>query len=145
MGKHQRITEQLQDYWNGLRTGNGLPREAQIDPDALEDIWPFCFLVKVESRDGKPLFRYSYLGASLIDAFGEDVTNEEVSALMDASNPPLVRQLANVAKDADPHMEDNEFTNRRGIIIKYRSVLLPVAGEDGTVQYILGGMKWRAY
>jgi hypothetical protein len=139
-----RINERLLAYWQSLRTSASLPTEAQIDPEQLKDIWDHCFLLHAE-----PEHRYTYtmLGHALVEAYGDDWTGKSVcEALLYPHPEPLFAAFKEVVATAEPHNEENSFTNAAGLLIKYRSCLVPLARhEGGPVAYILGGMKWKAY
>jgi hypothetical protein len=140
-----RINVILREYWEKLRGTRPFPPESDIDQDALADIWDSCFLIKVVRSGPTPSgFRYEYLGAKLVDAFGGDVTNQEISArLIDSASPPLVRRFEKVATEGVPDLDEAEFVNKRGMAIKYRSCILPLGKEPGKVDFIIGGMKWK--
>lgn len=143
----KRINEKLREYWGELSRGRAMPHEDEFNPDVISDIWADCFLVSLWQKKQEQGYRYNYLGKSLIDAFGSDMTDKEVSArLIDPSAPPLVRRFDEVAASGKPLEAEDEFTNKDGVTIKYRTCLLPL-GKEGVqgVAYILGGMKWKPY
>ncbi len=142
-----RINDKLRAYWDSLCAGRPFPEERDVDSDVISDIWDHCFLVKnVAAQTEREGFRYDYLGKELIEAFGGDVTNQEISAkLIDAESPPLVKSFMQVVSTGKPTMEDAEFTNSQGLLIKYRSCLLPLGSAKEGVVYILGGMKWKNF
>lgn len=146
-GHSKRINERLMEYWQQKRGGRPYPDESELDPDELSDIWDSCFLVHLEGYDGKmPIFKYTYLGESIIEAYGDDLTNREVcERLVYPANNSLVLKFGEVAKTAAPTIEDSEFTNKNGVLIKFRAALLPLSKHTPQVSYIIGGMKWKAF
>lgn len=140
---HHRINERLNTYWDKLRGRHAMPRESDISIEDLQPIWDNCFLVSV--KDGA--FSYSYLGAKLIDAYGDDLTGKEIAETLVYPHPPsLVKTFAAVAKSGSPKIDESEFVNSRGATVKYRSCVLPLAGSDGSsVAFLLGGMNWKAF
>lgn len=144
--QHNRLNENLREYWESVRQGRSFPEERDIDPDAIKDIWDSCFLVKKVPDSAYPAFRYDFLGKQLIDAFGDDVTNQEISSkLVDPTSPPLVKGFVHVVENAEPTEEDSEFINSQGLLVKYRSCMLPLGNAKDGVMYILGGMKWKSF
>jgi hypothetical protein len=140
----QRINQRLEDYWERQRKGKAFPSEGDINPDDLGDVWEHCYLINVIG-EGKS-FKYSYMGRALIDAYGDDVTNEEVGPhLLRPTRPHLFRQFSQVVKTCAPVMDEGEFVNRQHHHIRYRCCMLPLGRAPHTVSYILGGMKWKAY
>lgn len=145
-GKGKRINERLYEYWLSISRGKAFPSENDIDPDEIKDIWDSCFLVKTHSNSGDGLFKYTYLGLALIEAYGDDITNHEISTKLIAPNSPdIAHKFNEVMKTGKPVVDESEFTNRNRFIIKYRSCMLPLGPRAGQVDYILGGMKWKAF
>ena len=144
---HKRINEQLLDYWTQKKGDRAFPSEEEIDPSEISDIWDACFLVKALENEHGDEYKYTYLGQSLVEAYGDDLTDKEVcEKLIYPTNMSLVHKFNEVVSSAQPTSEDGEFTNTKGMLIKFRSVMMPLGkqGEDG-VQYVLGGMKWKAF
>jgi hypothetical protein len=145
MSVHNRLNEILSAYWKNLSGERPYPRENDVDPDALGDIWQSCFLIQVLPEGREPRYRYASMGSELIEAFGGDYSQQEISeALMGEHNPPFLKKLSEVARSGAPVSEENEFTNRHQMQIRYRTCLLPL-GNPPDVEYILGSMRWKAY
>ena len=143
----KRINEILLGYWQSKCAGRPFPLESDINPDDLDAIWDSCFLVKVEAGASAPEYRYVYLGQSLVEAYGDDLTNREVcERLVYPSNMSLVHKFGEIVEAQKPAIEDNEFTNTKGLVVKFRSCMCPLSKrEGGGVDYIVGGMKWKAF
>ncbi len=140
---HHRINEQLEQYWHTLCAGRPMPLESEINIDDLAAIWGHCFLVNVSNKR----LAYSYLGAQLIDAYGDDVTGKEITETLVYPHPAsLMKTFQTVIQTVKPQQDDSEFTNSRGVLVKYRTCVLPlgIAGSKD-VNFLLGGMKWKAY
>ena len=137
----QRITDALQKHWEEVKGDRKFPEESDISPDAIEDIWSNCFLAK--SEGGK--FVYSYLGKSIVEAYGDNLEGEEiVEHELYPESPEVNSKFEEVAKTGEPIKFEGAFINRNNMDIKFRKVLLPL-GKDGKVEYIIGGMRWRAF
>ncbi len=141
--RKSRINERLKDYWLGLGKGGKLPLESDVHVEDLKDIWDYCFLITI--HHGK--FSYSYLGESLIEAYGDDVTGKEITETLLYPHPQsLLKAFREVAASGQPGEDDSEFVNSRGATVKYRSCVLPLAATSGgKTAFLLGGMKWKAY
>ena len=143
---HHRIYEVLQDYWDKVRKQRIYPTENDINPEEIKDIWDSCFLVSFSEDDVKNGYKYTYLGKDLIEAFGDDLTNKDISErLMLTTRPPLVESFEEVIRTGKPLRENSEFTNSLNMVIKYRSCLLPLGNDPEKVDYILGAMKWKSF
>lgn len=146
----KRINERLLSYWEKKRGSKLFPLESDIDPGELKSLWDSCFLVQVveEATDeAGSEFKYIYLGQALVDAYGDDLGNKEVcEKLVYPSNMSLIHRFQEIIRDKKPVTEDSEFKNINGMLIKFRSCLLPLGKDDQShVAYIIGGMKWKAF
>lgn len=142
----KRISERLFHYWDDLRRDRAYPTEGDIDYREISDIWDSCFLVRVSEDVRARGYKYSYLGTSIIEAFGDDLTGQEVYAkLVDTANDDIVHRFEEMVERAEPLIDESEFINRRKMLVKYRYCMLPLGREKGKVDYIIGGMKWKAY
>jgi hypothetical protein len=143
---HHRSHEQLMQYWNTLRGGHDFPQESDVDPDAIAEIWPSCFLISIDDVTRKVGYRYSYLGDQLIEAYGDDVTNPDVALTsISTSSIPIVQKLDEVLKTKKPVFDESDFINLKGLHVKYRTCMLPLGFDDGQISHIMGCMRWRLY
>jgi hypothetical protein len=140
----QRITETLAEYWQAKRNNGRLPDEKDIDPSDLENIWDACFLVRYEEDDK---FRYLFMGDDIIEALGDDLTGKEVChKLVGELHDPLVEKFLPVLDADEPVYDESIFMNKKQMEIRYRMCMVPLLGEQASrANYILGGMKWKAY
>lgn len=138
-----RINERLEDYWQELKGDRAMPLESEVSVEALKEIWDYCFLVN--AYDGR--FAYSYMGEQLIEAYGDDMTGREIATTLLEPHPESLFATFQYVKDqGKPKIDESEFTNSRGVLIKYRSCVLPLGARGHTsTAYLLGGMKWKAY
>lgn len=144
---HRRVNERLEEYWLSLCAGRPFPRESDINPDAIAEIWDSCFMVQLSGTPAAPQFHHAYLGTDLIAAYGDDRDAKEIcETLAFPNNHELTEQFAKVVRQRTPLQIDSEFTNSKGMLIKYRSCLLPLSKDDSSdVAYVLGGMRWKAF
>jgi hypothetical protein len=145
-GSQQRINERLKTYWGELRGNRPYPCEKEIDFNAIEPIWKSCFLVKRDETK-QARFSYIYLGSDLIAAYGDDLSTREIcERLVFPSSMPLMHKFDEVVNTQAPVEQEDEFTNTKGLHVKYRSLMLPLGNDEGTdVEFIIGGMRWKAY
>ena len=146
MNLHHRSHEILKAYWDKLRGDLPFPRESQIEPDVLDDIWESCFLISNDDVTRRIGYRYSYLGSDLIGAFGDDVTDHDVALkLLSTARVPNARKFDEVIEKKHAVIDESTFANLNGIYIRYRACLLPLGTPGGELTHILGCMRWRAY
>ncbi len=56
-GMERRLVLRLLGYWRDLRGDEGYPTFADVDPAAIADIWPHCFVLETVGTEGDPVFR----------------------------------------------------------------------------------------
>jgi hypothetical protein len=141
--KVPQLTEVLQEYWEDKKGNANFPAAADIDGTEIESIWQNCYLVEV--IDGGAKFMYEYLGDSIVEACGNDLEGTFiVDDLIYPETPEATAKLREVVKDHQPLVYDGAFINHQNQDIKFRKILLPL-GAGNTVNYILGGMIWKAF
>ena len=74
IGHERRISERLLSLWEELRGDHPIPLEKDLDIQRLSDYWDSCFIVEITHRADERDYKYSYLGESIIDAYGDDLT-----------------------------------------------------------------------
>jgi hypothetical protein len=133
-------------YWNKLRGDRPFPTEAEIDPDAIADIWESCFLISNDDVTKRIGYRYSFLGRDLLGAFGDDITNHDAALrLLSTARVPNARRFDEVLLGKHQVMDEASFTNLMGMQVRYRACLLPLGLPSGEVTHLIGCMRWRAY
>ncbi|MDX2073244.1 MAG: PAS domain-containing protein [Alphaproteobacteria bacterium] len=143
---HHRSHEIFQSYWNTLRGSRPFPRESEIDPDAIADIWESCFLISNDDVTRRIGYRYSFLGSELLGAFGDDITNHDAALrLLSTARVPNARKFDEVLVEKHPVVDEAAFVNLMGMNIRYRMALVPLGLENGEVTHLMGCMSWRAY
>lgn len=141
MAEEHRITETLLKYWESKKDGRDFPEESDINSEEIEEIWDSCFLVQV--LDGK--FTYSFLGKSIIEAYGDNLEGEEVvENEIYPESPETTAKFAEIVQTKEANKFEGAFINRNNMDIKFRKTLMPL-GRDGKVEYILGAMRWRSF
>ena len=135
----------LRDYWESLKQGRAFPSESDINPDAIAEIWPSCFLIAIDPVTQRLGYRYTYLGDALVEAYGYDLDNPDIAdQLLSTGNEPMVHKFDDVKNQRAPLIDESEFTNRRKQKVKYRSSLLPLGNND-TITHIIGCMRWKIF
>jgi hypothetical protein len=142
----KRVNQRLLHYWEEQRGARRFPAETDINPDELEDIWDDMFLLQVSpDPEREQDYHYSYMGQHLIDAFGENMTGEDVcEALLSTYRETIIRDLNKVVENSRPILQEGAFENVHHMRIKYRRILCPLGPTDETVDHIIGAMRWMA-
>jgi hypothetical protein len=144
--EEHRYHRRLRKYWDGLRGENPFPRENQINPDDLEDIWSSCFLISIDDVTRRVGYRYSYMGQELVAAYGDDLTFPDITQnLISTAKAPMAEKFDEVVREGKPMIDESQFVNSKNVSIRYRSCILPLGTAEGTVTHILGCMRWKIY
>lgn len=139
----RRITVRLVGYWEKLRGNRVMPAENDIDPEDLADLWDYCFLVQVRDFHKKD-YNYTYLGSAIMEAYRGGLSLDDKSCLVDINANKLSFDYAKVIQDRAPTIQEGQFVNAEGNIVKYRQCLLPL-GPGGEVDAIFGGMRFKVF
>lgn len=146
-GIERRITRRLSKYWKEIYNTKGrLPMESDLDADELDDIWDNCFLlnIKIDSEKNQIKGVYSYLGSSLLEAYGCNLTGEDFfNSMISSNNPDVAHKFTLSINVKEPVIAEGAFTNGDGAEIFYRQIFLPLCDESGNVTHVFGGMKWK--
>lgn len=139
----RRITLRLIAYWEKARKQKPMPSEADIDPDDLQDLWDYCFLIHVKDLS-KPDYNYTYLGSAIQKAYQGDLVGDQGSGIASPNAEKLAHSYQKVISTRTPLMEEGEFVNMHNDVVKFRQCLLPL-GEAGNVDAIFGGMRFKVF
>ncbi|MCE2926075.1 MAG: PAS domain-containing protein [Rickettsiales bacterium] len=139
----RRITVRLMAYWEKLRAGRDMPREQDVDPDAISDLWDYCFLLNVKDM-GKEGYQYTYLGPEIKKAYQGGLAEGDTNGLVSPNADRMADCYMEIIHSKAPVVDEGEFRNIRGDMVKYRQCLLPL-GEEGDVKAVFGGMRYKIY
>lgn len=140
----RRLTARLLTYWQDMTRNGLMPREEDIDPEALGDLWPKCFLIQTFDIKHRRDMNFTYLGQEIIDAYQDGMMNEGQNVLISPNASKLALSFRQVMESTAPVVAEGEFLALSGRVVRYRQCLLPL-GEGDDVQAIFGGMSFKAY
>ncbi len=139
----RRITVRLMAYWEKIRAGRPMPREQDVDPDIISDLWDYCFLLSVKDM-GKEGYQYTYLGSEIKKAYQGGLSETDTGGLISPNADRLADCYMEIIHTKAPVVDEGEFRNSVGDMVKYRQCLLPL-GEDGAVKAVFGGMRYKIF
>ncbi len=144
--EEHRYHTRLQGYWDKIRGDKAFPRENDVNPDELQDIWDSCFLISIDDVTRRAGYRYSYIGQDLVAAYGSDAGSPDINATLHSTdNAPMMRKFDEVVASKAPVVDEAEFMNQKQLNIRYRMCILPLGTHDGVVTHLLGCMRWKMY
>lgn len=144
----KRLTTRLIGYWERIRPAGGVPAFIQLNPSAIDDIWQNCLALQAQPGSGEMAhYLYVHCGEAVAQAIGKDVRGEVISVKMKFfPGVTILKRIDEVArgKVQSPVLDDGQFVNDKGKVIKYRACLLAF-GEKQVVTHVVIGVSWRAF
>lgn len=141
--QERRLTVRLLSYWEKLRRDRPMPGEQDLDPEHIKDLWGHCFLVHLKDVD-KPGYHYTYLGPEIRSAYTGGLPDEEVGELISPNAAKLTECYKEIRQSRKPLIDEGEFRNARGDLVRYRQCLLPL-GSGAEVDAVFGAMRYRVF
>lgn len=141
-GMERRLVLQLLSHWRRLCGEQALPSFADVDPAAMPDLWPNCFVLDVAGHRDDPVFRAA---GAVYAAFADiDLCNRRLSELprntLAEKSTSYVQEV--IAKEV-PISRGGEFVNAHGTTILFRSIMLPMSDDGKTLSGLLGAANCR--
>ena len=119
---------QLRAYWEGLRTGGGLPERSQLDPRGLGGILDRVFLAE---PIGRGLVQVRIAGSALTEVAGMDLRGLPLSCLFAAEARTALSDALRPVIDGKALAELDLAAQGQGAGAVARLLLLPLAdGPD---------------
>lgn len=141
-GKERRLVLRMLNHWRELGNDDSFPALGDLNPEAIADMWPFCFVIRVAAEDEGPAF--TYVGPDVIADCDGPLPSMSLAALPDAT---LIKHatafVEQTLRRRVPITKGGEFIDLRGLNIQFRSILLPLAEDGGTVDHLLGATNCR--
>ncbi len=138
----RRLVLRVLGYWRPLCGDRDFPSLADIDPAAIPDMWPHCFVLDVAGTPTAPRFRA--VGDALLATHHPSPVGRTVSEIpRDCLLGVAVAYFDEVLARQVPVSRGDEFVSAAGTRILYRSILLPMSDDGVTVNAILGAVNCR--
>lgn len=141
----QRLTQRLLSYWDLIKKTNKMPQIEHFNSAAVEDLWPQCMMLSVDTRKGA-VFKCEFMGDDLIKAYGRDIQSEILEA-NNAAFPGTVvyKRLQQMVQDTTPQEDSSFFLNKAGEMVKYRACFLPFGTDAKGLTNVVVGLSFRAF
>jgi hypothetical protein len=134
-------------YWDGLprHSGARFPHWRRVDPLEMREALGHVALIDVV--DGGADFIYRVYGTRIAERYGSDLTGRRTSETDGGSYAAafLVAVYRAVLARREP-MFSVHFPSPRSSTAKWTRVVLPLVGDDGTIERFLAGIiagPWR--
>lgn len=140
-GLERRLVFRLLSHWRGLVGEGDFPSFVDLDPAAMPDMWPFCFVLDATDYPDDPILRIAQAGVA---GDAGPVIGRHVSELPRAT---LIGQACSyvdsVLRKRVPISRGGDFVRRDGVRILYRSILLPMSDDGESICGLLGAANFR--
>ena len=132
-------------YWNLIRKDKKVPDFQQVNPHTIEDIWTQCFVVNVDTHHNVT-YKYEYMGPSITQAYGQDLTGQEVDYRI-KKFPGIImfKKLGEVTNENRPMEDNGYFVSEGGKLIKYRACFLPFGNDVKGLTHIVVGLSFKLF
>ena len=147
--QEQRLVYQLKNYWDSKRDGEAFPKLSDIRGEEIPDIWPSCFIL--DTKFSYPYFEYlgrnlakyscvyAYLGGE-----GSTMRTEFDKAELDRTVLDIaVVGYADVVKNREPRIAEDEIRLYDNQKILFRAILLPLSEDGETINFVLGAANGK--
>ncbi len=135
--RERRKTLQLLGYWERLRGARKFAALADLDLNEIDDIWPYCVLIKVTGE--RPQLEFEYVGEALREGY-ELLRKAAISGMSQSES--VIGKVVSLAYDVlakrAPSDDSGSFCNQWGDKIKYRSIVVPLSADPQRIDYLLG-------
>ncbi|MFQ6552225.1 PAS domain-containing protein [Aestuariibius insulae] len=134
------VLNQIEEYWSSLRTGSHLPQRSDIDPRELGGALESSFILE---RIAPGVGRFRVAGQKVWSIIGMEVRGMPLTSLFDTSSrSPISAYFEDVLRGPSKAvLPIKAVPLRRGRSVSMKMLLLPLQGENGTADRILGGLE----
>jgi hypothetical protein len=144
-GMERRTSVILLQHWNELRDDRPFPHEDELDTDHLHEVWEHCFLLQVRDVEHVEDYNFTYIGPKLVKAYADGVLDMDNGMMVSPQATMLADKFREVITSQDPLLEEGEYVNQAGELVRFRQAMLPLGTEEGKVLSILGGAWYKLF
>ena len=137
----RRLLIRLEHYWRSLRQSTRGPfiEDFRISRNPVP--WEDCFIAHVGGSRAELAF--DHIGTAIVALFKPDRTNRtDGEWLMDTIRHRF-GDMSQVLKTASPARGEGRFCRPDGMVVIYRSMLLPLVDANREPTYMIGAMTYR--
>lgn len=137
--RKKRIIDKLDQFF-GVEGDHGfeLITYNALNLSEIDDIIDDCFLVK--RIDGYNQFLF--FGENIVDHIGMG-NKSSIENLLFSDDHEITERFQEVLESRKPIMTESSFINHDDEEVRYRQKLYPLLNDDGELEYIFGGIRWK--
>jgi len=137
----RRLLLRLENYWRSLRQSACGPFFEDFWPARNPVPWTDCFIACVGGPGADPAF--DHIGGSITALFKPDGTNLPDREWLSETIPSRFGEMSNVLKTSRPARGEGRFCRPDGVVVLYRSILLPFVDAKREPAYMIGAVTYR--
>ncbi|HYJ53509.1 MAG TPA: hypothetical protein VEW04_10100 [Allosphingosinicella sp.] len=138
----RRMHVRAYNYWVSLLSGRAYPSIQDLDPANIEDFGPHSVLLDFSRDPEDP--EIAYLGGALRTECGLDAGIRNISEVPSRSLlSRLTDHYLQIIANSAPIGFEAEFVGQRGYHTLYRGILMPLATDGETIDFIYGVINWK--
>lgn len=141
-GYERRLTFRLLSYWNRIRGDQDFPRFADVQADALGEVWHYCFIIGMATGDAP---NFQHFGKELRALFHQDYAGQALGQALQHS--PLGQTIGfyeKVCQRRAPVSQASSFV-LEGCEARYRSLIVPLSTDQQEIDYLIGTANYRVF
>ena len=129
-------TEQLIDYWRGVKGVAPVAMRSSINPTEFAHLLPQVFML---GRRGAGQYHFRLAGGFITDLHGRDLRDEELLRLWSPEDRMQLQLALELARrKPDPLVVYAEAHTEMGAVLSLEIMMTPLAGPGGEVDRIMG-------
>ena len=141
-GRERRMVLRLLEFWRAAKGDASFPPAAKLDEGAMPELYPFCFLLDVRGNPADPTVVAA--GRTISSYSDAPLKGLAVSRFEPDTLPyQAVTYLSEVLRKGVPISRGGSFTDKRGVTILFRSIILPVADDGETINGLIAAANCR--
>jgi len=145
-GFERRMVLRIIKHWDSLRQERLYPTPEELDPAVppLSEFWHDCFMIAVAATAPQSAFEYVGRNVLELSRMPGDWHNQSACSLQDCPPDTLLGRAVSYADE----VLDKSVPISRGdsyadgpVLVKYRSILLPMSSDGQTVDRLFGAVN----
>ena len=129
-------TEQLIDYWRGVKGAAAVAMRSSINPTEFAHLLPQVFML---GRRGAGQYHFRLAGGFIADLHGRDLRDEDLLSLWSVQDRTQVQLALELARrKPDPVVIVAEARTELGAVMELEIMLTPLAAPSGEVDRVMG-------
>jgi hypothetical protein len=139
--RERRLTYRLKNHWESLSRGRLFPSRADIDPEALREIWPWCFVL--DAANSKEAPKFQHLGHELA-AYSHVFLVISRDALPNSTLFDRATECwPQVVRGRKPIFQEEEITRFDRKRVLFRTAAFPLSDDQISINFVVGAASCK--